>query len=183
MRSPSLLLLSAAVNARQAERREREMERENVIKYYKEQRDMDTYTQNCMRDDAKRKEREMLERKQQHEMIETLEQADRLKAYAAIKSEEDAAIAIAMAAKAREEDRHARELQRMLANADELRGLEAKVRTAVGIASVPLFRNSATIVNSLAGLLCMCVQHPLMQSQARTRQQPTIQPAAQRILR
>lgn len=53
-----------------------------------------------------------------------------MKQYMAIKKEEDMRIAQAMATKQRETDRHQRELQRVLANADELRGLEAKVRTA-----------------------------------------------------
>lgn len=59
---------------RQAAYRERENQRDDVIRYYKEQRDTDVATNFMAKDDAKRNERKMLERKQQQEMIGGMEQ-------------------------------------------------------------------------------------------------------------
>ncbi|GBF95429.1 hypothetical protein Rsub_08391 [Raphidocelis subcapitata] len=122
--------LARAHEQREAARRKQEFAREEIAKYYAQQRGMDAVSGSMLHDDVKRHAREAREREAEEQTLEALYTADRERELSTLRTKEEEALCSALGRQAAAREAEEREVQRLREESAELRELREKLRLA-----------------------------------------------------
>lgn len=122
--------LGRAHEQREQVRRQNEFAREEITRYYGNQRHIDAVSDNMQKDDFRRKEREARERAQEANMLDGLYRNEKTKELNTIKATEEERIATVLAQRQQQRDRTQKEVQMLREQSEELRELAEKIRMA-----------------------------------------------------
>lgn len=122
--------LARAHEQREQVRRQNDFAREEITRYYGDQRNVDAVSDNLLKDDARRKGREARERAGEYQLLESLYKSDKAKELATTRANEEERIATVLAQRQNDRDRTMREVQQLREQSEELRDLAEKIRLA-----------------------------------------------------
>eukprot|EP00877_Chromochloris_zofingiensis_P008487 jgi/Chrzof1/3892/Cz13g12110.t1 len=122
--------LTRAHEQREATRRQQDMAREEIQKYYTQQRAVDAASANMMKEDFRGKDRQARQRQAEDELLNNMYKSEKSRELAALRAEEEERLTTTLANQMQEQERSSREIQRLREQSEELRELAKKIRAA-----------------------------------------------------
>ncbi|MEW5298106.1 MAG: hypothetical protein WDW38_001158 [Sanguina aurantia] len=115
---------------KEATKRVADAARSEITRYYNEQKVVESTAGQQLRDDLKRREREIKTRQGEADTLESLYQNERVKHLSAVRADEEERLAGVLGRRAQAQERQGREMQQLREQSEELRGLAEALRVA-----------------------------------------------------